>query len=166
MPKLTCWCVRAAMFYLLLGFILGGLLLSAKGGAVDLRVWLWLPAHIDALIVGWMIQLAMAMTVWILPGRLVISRRRVAFAWAAFGLLNMGLLITLGPSLLRYWFPQVDEFGNAFVLGLVVQVSALVLFAAYVWQRVSSIGLPKPPIHHSFFGAPGFTGKVSFRRTQ
>jgi hypothetical protein len=38
MPRLTRWCVRAALLYLLFGFTLGGLLLSAKGDAVDLRV--------------------------------------------------------------------------------------------------------------------------------
>ena len=142
MPRLTRWCVRAALLYLLFGFTLGGLLLSAKGDAVDLRVWLWLPAHVDALIVGWMIQLAMAMAFWILPGRLVISRGRVVLAWAAFGLLNTGLLITLGPAMLRYEFPNWGGFENTFAFGLIMQVSALVLFATYVWLRIASIRLP------------------------
>jgi hypothetical protein len=98
-----------------------------------------------------MIQLAMAMAFWILPGRLVISRGRVVLAWAAFGLLNTGLLITLGPALLRYDFLNWDGFENTFALGLIMQVSALVLFAAYIWLRIASIRLPKPqPVIHSF----------------
>lgn len=153
MPRLTRWSARAALLYLLFGFALGGLLLSAKAGVFDLRAWLWLPAHVDALIVGWLIQLALAMAYWILPGRLVISRKRVVLAWLAFGLLNAGLLTTLGPALLRYWFPLWGGYENTFVFGLIMQVLALILFAVYAWLRIATYRKQSAtPVIHSVAG--------------
>ena len=140
MPRLTRCCARAALLYLLLGFALGGVLLAVKGGAVDPRAWLWLPAHVDALIAGWMLQLAMAMTFWILPGRHSHGQVHQALAWSAAVLLNAGLLIAVVPSLLRFWLPGPGWLEQAFPLGLTLQLAALLLFATVAWRRVAPPG--------------------------
>ena len=147
MPRLTQWCVRIALLNLLFGFTLGGMLLLAKSGLVDPLVWLWLPAHVDALIVGWMMQFAMGMAYWILPRRRVVGRGRPELAWAAFILLNVGLVISVGLSWLRYWLLEWVWLQRAFPLGLALQVLALLLFVGYAWQRVlPTITLPKSEI--------------------
>lgn len=136
MPTLSRWCVRAALLYLVFGFTLGGLLLSAKAGAADLRMWVWLPAHVDALIVGWMIQLAMGVAFWILPRRRIVGRGRTELAWASFVLLNTGLTFSVGFSWLHYWLPNWEWLHEAFPLGLVMQVLAVAVFAGYAWARI------------------------------
>lgn len=142
MPLLTRCAIRMALLYLLLGFVIGGLLISAKAGVVDARVWLWLPAHVDILLVGWMIQLAMGMAYWILPHLRIsaqtdhLTRGRSALAWLAFVLLNVGLGLAAGSGILRYWLPDFLWLSNTFPLGIVLQVLALIIFAIYTWSRV------------------------------
>jgi hypothetical protein len=128
--------VRAALLYLCVGFTLGGLILSAKGGVVDGRVWLWLLPHADILVVGWMIQLAIGVAFWILPRIRVLGRGRVPLAWASFVLLNLGLVTGAGLPLLPFWLPELAWLARAFPAGLLVQACALVLFVFYVWPRV------------------------------
>lgn len=136
MPRLSRWFVRMALLYLCVGFTLGGLILSAKAGAVNGRVWLWLLPHADILVVGWMIQLALGMAYWILPRIRVLGRGRVALAWASFVLLNVGLLIGAGLPILPYWLPEWAWLAQAFPAGLLIQAGALTLFVLYAWPRV------------------------------
>lgn len=68
MPRLSCWFVRAALLHLTLGALVGGLILSAKGMPLVLG-WAWqlLPAHIQVMVGGWLLQLTLGMGYWILP---------------------------------------------------------------------------------------------------
>jgi hypothetical protein len=136
MPRLSRWFVRASLLYLLIGFTLGGLILSAKAGMVDSRVWLWLLPHADILIAGWMIQLAMGMAFWILPRIRVTGRGRTVLAWASFVLLNAGLILGAGLSMLAYWLPSIDWLPRAFPVGLLLQALALAVYVIYAWPRV------------------------------
>ena len=67
MPQLSRWTVRAAYFNLLLGFTLGALILANKGMFLHPAIWGWLPAHIELLLVGWIVQLVMGVAFWIAP---------------------------------------------------------------------------------------------------
>ncbi|NOZ73444.1 MAG: hypothetical protein GXP38_16340 [Chloroflexi bacterium] len=67
MPRLSTWFVRASLIYLALGVTLGGLLLAEKGIPFYPALWIALPVHMEFLLIGWMVQLAMGMAYWILP---------------------------------------------------------------------------------------------------
>ena len=136
MPKLTQWCVRVALLYLVFGFMLGSGLLLAKSGWLDPQVWVWLPAHVNALIVGWLMQLVLGMAYWILPRRGVLGRGRSEWAWAAFVLLNIGLILSVWCSCAWYWLSPWIWLHQVFPLGLLLQVLALLVFVGYAWQRV------------------------------
>jgi hypothetical protein len=136
MPRLSRWLIRAALIYLLVGFVLGGLLLSAKAGVVDSRIWIWLLPHADILVAGWLIQLAMGMAFWILPRIREAGRGRVLLAWASFALLNVGLVAGAGLAWLQYWFPGLTISAQAFPIGVLLQALALIVFAIYAWPRV------------------------------
>ena len=136
MPRLSRWFVRTAFVYLLIGFSIGGLILSAKAGMVDARVWVWLLPHADFLVVGWLIQMAMGVAYWILPRIRDAGRGRVRLAWAAYILLNSGLGFGAGLALLDYWFPAGGWMSRTFIPGLLVQAIALCLYVVYAWPRV------------------------------
>ena len=59
MPRLSIWFIRSALIYLALGFTFGALLLANKGFPIIPEIWRLLPAHIELLLVGWTLQLAM-----------------------------------------------------------------------------------------------------------
>ena len=67
MPKLTIWFIRTALIYLLLGFTVGGVLLTQKGINLFPKIWILLPVHIEWMFIGWIFQLAMGVAFWILP---------------------------------------------------------------------------------------------------
>lgn len=133
MPRLSRWAIRASLLYLALGFTLGALLLYNKG--LPLNPWLWslLPAHIEFTLLGWTTQLALGVGFWILP-RFARGPRRgnVRAAWAAFGLLNLGVwLVGLASPL--------GLSGVVPLLGRLAEAGAALAFGVHAWGRV------KPP---------------------
>ncbi len=129
MPRLSAWAVRLSLCYLLLGFTLGALMLSNKG--VPFLPWAWnlLPGHIDILIFGFIIQLAIGIAYWILPRHRGGSRGNENLVWAALLTLNLGIwcaAIAGGLNLPAGWR----------IFSRLAEVSAAVLFALHAWQRI------------------------------
>lgn len=92
MPRLTVLAIRAALVYLSVGFLFGGLILTHKGVPFLGSVWLLLPVHIEILLFGWLLQFVMGVAYWITPRFSHAPRYgRVRLAQAAFIALNGGL---------------------------------------------------------------------------
>lgn len=127
MPRLSVWALRAALLYLLSGFTLGALLLANKGQPFWPQVWGLLPPHIEFLLVGWMVQLALGVAFWILPRYSGGSRGNENLARASLLLLNLGVLLAAG-------------FGGVVPLlllaGRLCEALAGLLFALHAWGRV------------------------------
>jgi cbb3-type cytochrome oxidase subunit 1 len=120
MPRLSVWMIRTALLALAAGAALGALLLAdpgLPGGPAR-----WRPLHGELLLVGWTMQLAFGVAYWILPrfreGR---ERGREELAWAAFALLNLGVLL-VGAG-----WPAPGRGAEAI---------AAVAYAAQAWPRV------------------------------
>ncbi len=129
MPRVSAWLLRASLVFLLLGFTVGALLLSARGLGVMPGAWRLRPAHGEFLLFGWTVQLVMGVAVWILPRFGVRRSPRLlnATAWTAFALLNPGVLLAgLSPFVLA---------------GRFLEVGAAVAFATHVWARLTRSGL-------------------------
>ena len=135
MPRLSVWFLRSALISLALGFTLGALLLFNKGIPISPFLWQLLPAHIEFLLVGWIVQLIMGVGFWILPRFLYEPKRgNVTLAWLAFWLVNLGIwLSSLGPLL-----ASSAWIGAA---GLVAEVLAALAFAFHAWRRVKPFGV-------------------------
>ncbi len=132
MPLLSRYYIRSALLCLAVGFTIGGLILSAKGGAVDARVWTWLPEHIGLVLYGWLVQLTLGVAYWILPRVNVAERGRAGWAWASFAVAQTGIGLNL-LSLLRLWIPAAD---GLFPMAVVWQVVGVMLFAVHAWPRI------------------------------
>ena len=134
MPKLSVWFVRTALIYLAVGFALGALLLAAPGLQLSIPVARLLPAHIEFLLSGWMVQLALGVAFWILPRfRVGRERGREDLAWLSYGLLNLGVVLSAAGALIG--LPaMVPSIGHA------VQAMAAGAFALHAWPRVKIFG--------------------------
>ena len=132
MPKLSQWMIRASFIYLLLGFTFGALLLAHKGVPFHPALWAWLPAHIEFLLIGWVVQLTMGVAFWILPRFWQAPRRpKTNWAVASFVLLNAGIwLVVAGTTgqLGRWWL----------VAGRVLETTAVLFFTRHAWTRIVS----------------------------
>ena len=129
MPRLSAWSVRLAMLYLLLGFTFGALMLANKG--IPFAPWLWrlLPAHMDILLFGFVIQLAMGFAYWILPRYRGGSRGNESVVWAAVALLNLGIwTITIAGSF--------NFSGLWIAIGRLLEGLAAILFVLQFWKRI------------------------------
>jgi hypothetical protein len=128
MPRLSVWFVRASLLHLALGFSFGALMLWNKGLLTHPLAWRLLPAHMELLLVGWMVQLALGVAFWILP-RFGTRRGNVRLAWTAFWLLNLGVLLAgLGPV--------VGAPPRLVLLGRALQAAGAAAFALHAWPRV------------------------------
>jgi hypothetical protein len=136
MPKLTIWAVRAALLYLGMGFTVGALMLWNKGFALYPMVWTLLPLHIEVVLVGWTVQLAMGVVYWIAP-RQWTSRGNVALAVISFALLNMGVLL----AGLSGWLPSPEWFR---IIGRGAEMLAVIVFVLHLWPRIKPAGSNPP----------------------
>lgn len=132
MPRLTQWMIRTALIYLLLGFTVGALLLTHKGIPLHPALWSWLPAHIEFLLMGWIVQLTMGVGYWILPRYWGIPRLpKEMYGQVAFGLLNLGIWLVVAGTTFRAgrW---------ALFAGRGAEVAAVIFFAFHYWRRTVS----------------------------
>lgn len=130
--------MRAALAHLALGFTTGALLLVDKALALSPMLWRLLPAHIEFVLVGWTVQLVMGVAVWILPrvGLQRASHGSLSFAWAAFGLINAGVVLAAVGGALGGGGGARLELG-----GRVAEIGAALAFLRNVWTRVAPAGL-------------------------
>ena len=137
MPRVSRWFIRASLAYLVLGCTIGARLLWNKGLPLAPALGRLLPAHIEFLLVGWVIQLVMGVATWIFP-RFGVRRAphgSAAAAWSAFALLNLGVwLAGAGPVV-------APGTAGLALAGRLAEVAAAVLFAAGAWARVRPSGL-------------------------
>jgi len=138
MPRVSRWLVQASLVYLALGFTLGAVLLFNKGIPLTPVLVRLLPAHIEFLLVGWVIQLVMGVATWIFP-RFGVPRSPYgseAAAWLAFALVNAGVwLVGVGPFV-------AGQVGDVLpLIGRLAEAAGAVVFAANIWARVRASGL-------------------------
>src|SRR5512139_883332 len=130
MPALSIRFIRASLIYLGLGMTLGGLLLANKGLSFYPLIWRYLPAHIEFLFLGWMVQVVLGVAYWILP-RITTggaSHGNERLALLAFVLINLGIWLIVAQSI--FLLPGLS------VAGRTLEGLGAVLFLVAVWQRI------------------------------
>lgn len=133
MPRQSAWFIKASLIYLATGFTLGGLMLANKGILISPIVFTFLPAHMEFLLLGWLVQLAMGVVFWVVP-RFSGAKPRgnVHFIIAAFCLLNLGIiLVSLQPYINVDW-PRLA--------GRSMEVVAVIGFGVGTWNRIKPLG--------------------------
>ncbi len=124
MPELSVWAVRISLVHFVVAALVGALLLAGK--AVALPAWLWLlrPAHVEALLFGFMVQFVMGVGYWMLPRAAApVGTRGMV---AALVLLNAGVWLIAAAALLP----------EGALVGRLCETAAVLLFALHVWPRV------------------------------
>jgi len=132
MPRLSFYLIRTALLHLAVGFTIGALLLFNKGVPLTPDLWRLLPGHVEVVLVGWTIQLVLGVAFWILPrfseGP---ARGDERLVWAAYGLLNAGVVAVL----LSPWLLWPGEF---LLAGRLAELGAVACFAVNAWPRVKA----------------------------
>lgn len=138
MPRISVWMIRAALLHLGVGFTLGALLLWHKGAPFAPTIWRWLLPHVEMLLLGWMLQLAMGVAAWILPRFSQEPRYgNIALAWGAFISLNAGVIAT---SLSYAYLPDRLLAGRLLIL------AAGGLYGLFIWRRIKPFAESAPTL--------------------
>lgn len=137
MPKLSEIYIKISMVYLLIGFTLGALLLAHKGIPFASSLWNFLSVHVEWVLLGWILHLAMGVAYWMFPrfnpsktGKH--QRGNIVAAWTALVLLNAGILVySASIALGQYtWGPFV---------GRVLEISGVIAFVLNLWPRTKPV---------------------------
>lgn len=131
MPFLSRIFIKTALIHLALGFTFGGLMLANKGVPFYPALWRLLPAHMELLLVGWTVQLALGVAYWILPRYWQGGRGDSRGVWLAYFCLNSGVwlvILTGWLGLPPFWL----------LVGRLLQAAAVVAFAVHLWPRIVS----------------------------
>ena len=129
MPRLSVWFIRASLLYLAIGFTFGALMLANEGLVFNPHLDRFLPVHMEFLLSGWMMQLALGVAYWILPRNVKgLPRGNEMIAWLSLIFLNAGILMVTFNTLLSVaWFV---------VLGRVFEAVSILAFLMVAWRRV------------------------------
>ena len=129
MPRLSAWFVRASLVYLSLGFTFGALMLANDGLAFAPQLGRLLPAHMEFLLLGWFMQLALGVAYWILPRFTSgLPRGNETITWLSLILLNAGILMVALSTLFDVaWLALAGRMGEA---------AGVLAFLLIAWRRV------------------------------
>jgi hypothetical protein len=139
MDPLSSVMLRAALTWLLAGFVIGAAMLTDRALPGQWRLWM-APTHAHILFVGWFLQFAVGVAYWLLPRRRSTERPlgyRERAAYLAFVALNLGLVLRI--------IAEPAELANDATLALLgasalLQVAATLVFVIQLWPRVG----PRP----------------------
>jgi len=132
MPRLTVWMVRTSLLQLGIGFTAGMLMLFNKGLPFDPTIWRLLPVHIELVLLGWTMQLAMGVAFWVLPRFSSAPRYgNERLGWLAYLLLNGGLIIFVAGA----WI----NGARLLLVGRTLELSGVACFAVMIWPRIKAL---------------------------
>lgn len=141
MPKLSVWMVRSALVCMGIGFLFGSLVLHHKGVPIYLWTWRLLPPHVELMIFGWTVQLAMGVGFWILPRFPQRDRYgNTTLAWVAFGLFDAGVVFSAWAGFVASQPGQVVGRGAMLV--------AVLCYVWVMWPRIRAFGALVSSVPH------------------
>lgn len=138
MPALSVRFIRISLLYLLIGFGLGAVLLFHKGVPIDSSLWSLLDVHVEVVLIGWILHLAMGTAYWMFPRfnpkkTNMKQRGYETAAWVSLICLNAGILVFCLGKLAGYliWAPFI---------GRSLEAVGVVAFVFNLWPRTKPVG--------------------------
>jgi cbb3-type cytochrome oxidase subunit 1 len=136
MPTVTRWYLRTALVFLVLAFATGVLLAARAPLGLSAALAALTPVFFHLIFVGFVTQLIFGVVFWLFPKHTREQPRgSEPLAWAAFWLLNGGLVLRVvaEPAQAGAAGPV---WGWLLVASAAAQWAAALLFAANTWARV------------------------------
>jgi len=133
MPRITRLFIKSGMIYFLAGIILA---LIAELPDVSTGNLL-LPVYWHMIVIGWITQVIMGVSIWMFPRKQRGKRKEETFAAnAAFWCLNIGLVLRfLAEPFLPFYFNE-SWIVLVIVLSSILQITAIGFYTAEIWPRV------------------------------
>jgi len=135
MPTTTRWFIRSAVIYFVLGITLAFL---AEFPSITGELSL-LPIYWHMLVMGWITQLIIGVSVWMFPRKHRDKKARESFlVWSAFWTLNIGLILRF---LSEPFIPAITDnqvIKISIVLSAILQWIAVLFYTIEIWPRLQN----------------------------
>jgi hypothetical protein len=143
MPRVCQFMLRTALAWMLIGYTAGALLLLNKAVPFFAPIWTLRTSHVAILLFGWLVQLSMAVMVWIMPRVVTTSDRgNLLPLWLTYGALNAGVILVILQPALAFWVSASYTRWMGPIAGVSLLL-AVVVFMAHIWRRVRPVALPE-----------------------
>lgn len=135
MPRITRWFIKSGIIYLFLGIVLAFLseLPFVQSGT------LLLPVYWHMIVIGWITQIIMGVSIWMFPRRRRDRKKTETFtAVASFWALNSGLLIRFLCEPFLPFFTENQLMIVVVSISIILQLGGILFYIAEIWPRVQS----------------------------
>jgi hypothetical protein len=133
MPTVTRWFIKTGIIYFIASVVLA---LASEIPALDTGPML-LPVYWHMMVVGWITQIIMGVSIWMFPRKHRDKKKREALlSWSAYGLLNAGLIMRF---VIEPFLPLIQNSTWATILAVtssLLQVIAISCYIAEIWPRL------------------------------
>ncbi len=135
MPPITRWFIKSGMIYFLAGIVLA---FVAELPIVNTGALL-LPVYWHMLVLGWITQIIMGVSIWMFPRRNRELRSvQTMPAVLAFWTLNAGLLLRIFTEPFIPLYPNTVWMTTVVVLSSALLFVSVVFYLIEIWPRVYS----------------------------
>lgn len=132
MPATSRYFIKSGMLFFMLSLVLGVLTQALPELTARLTPLFW-----HSLMVGWITQIIIGVSLWMFPGRSKTEDFRSQFlSWAIFGALNTGLILRI--ILEPFFDTQLVLVSLGLIVSAVLQTLAAFGYFAEMWPRVLS----------------------------
>lgn len=136
MPVIVRWYLRTALVMFVLALVAG--LAQNLSGVFSFFPSSLTPVYFHLLMVGWVTQFILGVALWMLPKySMEKPRGNESLSWAAYILLNAGLLVRVVSEPLLGAAPAL-LWGRLLVVSALLQWLGGVLFVINAWRRVKA----------------------------
>ncbi|MFU8813171.1 MAG: hypothetical protein ACNA78_09395 [Balneolaceae bacterium] len=133
MPNVTRWFIKAGLIYFILSVTLA---LVAEIPALGIGPIL-LPVYWHMLVIGWITQVIMGVSIWMFPRKHRHKKRRESMlSWLTFWLLNAGLMLRFLSEPFLPFIQHSTGIAITLVASSVLQVAAIGFYIAEMWPRL------------------------------
>jgi hypothetical protein len=140
MPRSTQWFIKAGILYFLAGVVLSFLSELPVLDSLSL-----LPVYWHMLVMGWITQLIIGVSVWMFPRKYRDRPKRESLlVWSTFWMLNGGLILRFLSEPLVYLYPGSVALTVMIWLAALLQVAAIGCYIAEIWPRLQPRRKPQP----------------------
>lgn len=133
MPTITRIFIKTGLLYFVFSLVLGILIELGSLPLTGLMPLFW-----HTLMLGWITQIIMGISLWMFPGRIVEeSFWNQKYSWLAFMSLNVGLILRIIFEQ-QVYNPEVHSWKFMLLISAVLHVIAALSYAIEIWSRVAA----------------------------
>lgn len=134
MPTSTRWFIRIGIIYLICGILLS--FLNELGLAANVSL---LPVYWHMIILGWITQLIIGVSIWMFPRKHRNRKRRESIlVWITFWTLNIGLILRFISEPMIHLYADSSWINGIVILSACLQVTAFIFYSVEIWPRLQS----------------------------